>query len=665
MDKSIKGNLCKGLRACGIPKLQTHQILNIVEKWYDSSGPDWTVARIKALKQWYETYLTGKPEAPDWFRRSKSKLPLGIWRWVFNLPTAKALAVLSCGTVFYEKTVSGAQKEKFLKGLSGGNPNYEVISSLERRVNQLRSEMGGTGPWDSFVPPDLREHGLREIPLPTLFDMNGSIPIMGGHKLVRPECRLGDALKALELSWDSIPQVTFDFLDSQNLLGFMPMKVLGNEYQLELDRKRSSTVGRIGVIQEPELKARIVANPNRVTQVTLDPLKDLYMRTARKLPSDCTHNQKEGVEWVQAHLKQGIELAGSDMTSASDLLDLESCLKLVDAVYGFNTIPSYPEFRQYFIEVSKSEWVCPWLPELGGHVHWNHGDPLGTGPSFGLLTLTNNAAGFVAVLHTPELRGNGNIVPTDYFRVIGDDIIMDARIEPVYTRVIEALGGEINHSKTLKSDRVAEFAGHVITPNQDFLKRIKYLEPSDNSFMSYVSQLGDQAKYMLRPKQRQVYDLFKEVPGVAVDGPWMQDSYGVKLSERYQWYLEEVLPVLDREDPDLILTDYDLVLLEAKLSLEESGKTSDMDLIDPYLDDSGYRPEQVTKSFKSNGDPRLTNGKTLLDALYEHVERGSITPFSLWRKQQISQTSSLEEQFEDSDQCEISQSQLEDDGLDR
>lgn len=659
MDKTIRNNLCKGLRACGIPKSQTHQLLNIVEKWYDSSGPEWTVSRIKALRQWYETSLAGNPVAPKWFRRSKEGLPIGIWKWVFDLPTAKALGVLSLDTVFYEKEVSETQKEKFLKGLRGGNPDPERVQALE----QLASRFSESVHLNLIVPKYLRDHGLSSIPLPTLFDMNGSVPFMGGHSTMRPNGSLGDALKALELSWDDLPQVTFDFLDSMNLLGFMPMKVLGNEYQLELDRKRSSVVGRIGVIQEPELKARIVANPNRVLQVTLDPLKELYMRTARALPSDCTHDQKSGLQWVQAMLRQGCELAGSDMTSASDLLDLESCLRLCDAMYGFSAIDRYSEFRDYFLEVSRSEWYCPFLQK---NVRWAHGDPLGTGPSFGLLTLTNNAVGLISTCMATAkgLIEPGDTVNQPLFRVIGDDIIMDARLESFYTKCIEVLGGEINHQKTLKSDKVAEFAGHVVTPQQIYLKRYKYTEPSDNSFMSYVSQLGDQAKYMLRPKQRQVYSIFKEVPGIVVEGPWMQDSYGVKLSERYQWYLEEVKPVLDREDPDLKLQDYDLVQLEAKLALAESGKTSDIDLVDPYLDDAGYQPAQVTNSFRIGGDPRLTHGQTLLDALYKHVEQGSITPFTEWREQQLCQTSPHEGQLGQASSARTNSPELDDDDFD-
>lgn len=630
MKKIIQDNLCKGLRAIGIPKKQAHQILDVVRKWERESGPEWTNSRIKDLRQWYESCLAGDPTPPKWFKHSKEGYPLGIWKWVFELPKAKALGVLSLNTVFIADKFLESQKEKFLHALEGNksqNPAFLRNMVVPRLVGF----------------PTFRE--MPEIRFPTLFDMNGSIPVHECRSSVRPNEQLGLALKALRSSWESVPQVTFDFLDSQGLLDYMPMSVVGNAYQLELDRPHDRCVGRVSVLQQPQLKARVVGNPNRILQVTLEPLKEVYMTTLKKLPTDVTHNQELGVTWVQAQLRQGYTLAGSDLTSASDLLDVRLCLELVDKTFGFQKISGYKEYEEYFYEVSRSTW---WCPALNREVQWKQGDVLGTGPSFGLLSLTNNAA---AIISSYQAINDG-VLPKETkvgncFRVVGDDIVMRSEIEPYYYKIIEALGGEINHSKTLKSDKVAEFAGKVITPDTSYLKAIKYSEPSDKSFMTYMAQLGDQAKYLLKPKQRKVYNLLKEVPGILVDGPWIQDSYGIPLSARYSWYLQEVEPALSRVEPDLKLEDYSLLLLKAQLSLEEAGNlemSENISFDEPFLAE-GYLPSEVTPAFKVGGDPRLTDGKSMLDVLYPHVERLDITPFEDWLKEQ-SLTTSVQEELE-------------------
>jgi len=617
MEKSIKDNLCKGLRACGIPVKQSHQILNTVEKWESNNGPSWTVSRIKALRQWYESSLAGDPKPPEWFKHSKDGYPLGIWNWVFRLPTQKALGVLSLSTVFYEKTLSPDQKEKFLHGLSGGTT--QSLTSLEEIYDRL-----GPRP---YLVRNLPKR-MPEIPLPTLFDMNGSVPFNQGRSTVRPDGKLGSALEAMVQSWKDIPEATFEFLGREGLWGYAPLSILGNEYALELSRKRTSVVGRIGIIQEPELKARVVANPNRITQVTLDPLKQIFMESARLLPTDVTFRQEEGVRWCQEQLAAGVTLAGSDLTSASDLINLECSLNLVDHIFGFSRIQGYEDHVSYFEEISRGRW---YFPPLDCYVQWRSGDPLGTGPSFGLLTLTNNAAALLSL----AMAKDGGAIPREMkarecFRVVGDDIIMRAEMSPYYTQVINLLGGEINHSKTIESDKVAEFAGRVITPTSCFLKKVKYSEPSDNSFMSYMSQLGQQAQYFLKPKQRRVWKHLAEVPGVVVDGPWMQDSYGISFMERYQWYLEEVQPALCREDPDIDLEPYSMALLRAKLSLDEAGRSADRNDFVPFSSDS-YQESAVTTQFRSGGDPRTPKGMSLVDSLNRSIELGHIKTFSEWK----------------------------------
>lgn len=625
--KNIQRDLCKGIRAVGIPKKQALTIVNQMIKWVNCNGVEWTNSRIKDYRQWYETYLAGHPQPPKWFKKTRTNMPTGIFGYVFKLSKAKALGVLACNTAFLLEKASDTQIKKFEKALEG--------NGFKGVVKPYKNSLG----WGvKLLKPNTKiPRRLDSIESPTIFDMTGSCPVEEGQRTLRPNGNKGIALKALEDSWRAIPQVTFDFLDRMDMLDYMPLSVLGNAYQLELDRPRSSIVGRVSFLQQAQCKLRTVGNPNRVLQVTLEPLKKLYMGLAKSLKTDVTFDQESGIAWVQQQLKAGVTLAGSDMTSASDLLEVKSCLNLVTELFDLSRIEHYPEFVDYFYKVSRSKW---WCPDLGREVSWKQGNVLGTGPSFGLLTLTNNSLGLLAYLFAQSKNDlSKDLKPEDTFRVVGDDIIMRAEMAPYYTFLVEKYGGEINHSKTLTSKIVAEFAGRIITADNCYLKAIKYKDPSDNSFMSYISQLGPQAKYFLKPKQRQVFERLKEVPGIAVPGPFLGDSYGLSFVDRYNWYLEEVQPLFERIEPDRTTSIMGLELLKAQVQLEAEGRERNdprsswntEDYVSPFFPED-YLSSETNASFKIGGDPRLTNGKTVLDSFYEKVvENEDFKDFSSWK----------------------------------
>jgi hypothetical protein len=667
MENSIRGSMCKGLRACGIPKPQTHVILNTIEKWYDGSGKEWCNDRIKALRQWYESYLAGKPTPPDWFEHTKSNLPKGIWKWVFNLSPEKALGVLSLNTCLFESQLTPKQLDKFVSGLQEG----PKASRAEFR--EFYEAILDRGCLRQFVPGYFRKAGIREPEAPTILDMNGACPVQYGQKSFRPESKLGPAEKVFEDTWMCVPQRTLDFIDDitglhpdrwpERANSWLPEWFYGST-RSRLTRRNSFDptfgVGRIGVIQEPELKARIVANPNRVVQVTLDPLRDLYLDICSRIPSACIHNQDEGVEWVRKHLEMGHTIDGFDLSSASDKLDLDLCLDLIDYCFDLRTDFSYTLYEDYFRDISRMSW---YFPQQDRYVRWEQGDPLGTGPSIGILTLANVCAAYIAVsldyyrAHCLEYDKLSDAIlwtaveghpRFDSFRIIGDDVAMLHTSVPDYIGVIKDLGGSINLTKTLSSNQVAEFAGRVILPDRALMKRIPYKNPSDYSFMSYMSALGDSAKYFLKPHQREMYEKFKYIPGYVVEGPWIRDSYGISLTLRYQWYLEVVQPVLQQEDPDLIKVDYEQVLLRALFSrlekIPNSSRIGDvskdilslankegiinLELLCPRGDD--FPSSSVTPTFRSGGDPRRYRMKTLLEVLKQASNDHRFIPFDEW-----------------------------------
>lgn len=618
MDISIKNNLCKGLRGCGVPKKETHELVNTIIKWYDSCGAQWTVDRLKALKQWYESILAGDPAPPSWCKHTKDLNPVGIWSRVFSYRNpAKVLAVLSAGTIFKSKEITPPQREKFLNALNAG--------ALEQRPDLTRFEYGKR----------IRIPDLTGRLLPPSFDCitGNSIPISeeDGKVYITPKSRKGqpkmsksqiEHLKernkviAYCESWANVPVATLEYLRRERALDQVPPALLtegGYQGLFAVTDAQISQAGAIGCIQEPGLKARWIANPNRIAQHYTGPLGDHWYSILKQLPTDCTFDQSKGVQWVQEKLSQGVTLAGADLSSATDLLDRQTCLEVICKTYlGRSwdnpadwTLPvekSYRSAVDHFMQLSSMEWVYP----EGGTVSWDRGQPLGTYPSFAMLGLTNNACGIQAC------REAG--IPLDSFRVIGDDIIMDSRALESYCNLVESFGGVINHSKTLTSSQCAEFAGRVITSDREMQKTVKYKDMSDNSFMQIVSDLGEQAKSLLRPRQRKQYEEFKFVPGIVVDGPYPKNSFGIPLELRYAWYLLESGLSQERVIPEKEKLDSWQFGQKIYYTLAEEGRLSDFEWSVPYTFSDDFQ-SSLASAVAHKGDPRLRNGKTCLEAL--------------------------------------------------
>ena len=602
MNKIMQTNLCKSIRACGLPRRESLIIVNTIVKWYDSSGPEWTNQRLKDLKQWYETTLAGAPEPPPWFRHGKDNLPLGIWSYLWKAKNpSKVLAVLSANTLFKEKSLSQTQRNKFLSALAGNGlkdslpGNFTATLGILEEIEHL---------------PKIRVTSLEEK-LPTLDCITASvIPVHDTEAL--HVSTYADRVQAFRQSWQSVPDATLQFLDDTDHLDWIPVERMGG-FGLDIIPK-TEVVGRIGLIQEPALKLRAVANPNRVSQAFCEPLARIWEQVIKSLPTDCTYNQERGVRWVQTQLKSGISLSGSDLTSATDLLSLEGSLAFAKSYLHFqdeDVLYKYRMHVKHFKSLSRGLWFMKDEPN-NRFVKWEQGQPLGLSPSFRLLAIVNNSLGLIAAY----LAGIDN--PFDAFRVIGDDIIMKTEMASNYNRLVTSIGGEINLSKTLESNQVAEFAGRVILPNYVSLKTYKFKDPSDTNFMSYVSNLGLQSKGLLRPRQRKVFEAFKYVPGFVVPGPWVQDSYGEPLSTRLGWYLT-ASGLDDRPlDPDPKVETTEQMLLKLQLSRPDSSyEMWDLPWPISQEEEDAYLASEFSTEARPSGDPRLANGKSTLQVLEE------------------------------------------------
>jgi len=617
MKVPIKNCLCKTYRAAGLPKDKALALVDLVDKWYRSNGVEWTVERMKSLHHWYITKLGGVPNIPSWVAH-KNGSPKGPFKWAFQMKNIdKALIVLSAHTVFFNETVTKTQLIKLEQGLRS------------EKVPGIREWKG-----QKITVPKLTYSS------PTLDCLTGvSIPV--GKRVIRLNrpCKWEDAAEAYMQSWLLVPGEVETFLRRADLTKHGPKYL-----QTVLDQ----AVGTMSCLQEPSLKARWISNPNRIAQHFLEPLGlEWSKQLQRHFPiNDCTTKQLAGAEWAMDKLRKGVTLAAVDLTSATDKLNLEPCLDIVHSVYYGATISSqsskqlwqdnpdgnrYLAAVDYFTSISRGRWLF-----RGEACKWDVGWPLGTKPSFPLLGSVNCIC---ASLACRDVR----LDPKDSFRVLGDDLIIDAKAAERYQNRISRLGGVVNPSKTFSSAKAVEFAGLVIDRQSLHLKRVKARDVSDNTFMLLMSCCGEQAKWLLKPRQRRVWDELKYVPGVVVEGNFPRHSLGEPLSLRYEWYLRHVDNPNKDKDEDKVSPQQmavQLVLALKKRAIQQS----------PSDEIASYQNQQITEfvipqdiwegvqpsltalsKVKRSGDPRLVNGVTALMGAESILEKDTYVPYHTFK----------------------------------
>lgn len=638
ITSSDKACICKTARAVGSPKKLAHRLTNQFTNWIRDNGIEWAISREKEMKLWYLNRLSEDHHIPDWVAHDKNGLPVGVYREIFKMKnTARALALLSLGSMFKWKSgrFSQAQTNKFLGG----------ILALDKPVSRedLRSDKffetygwrwtftedlsGQFKPWPVLSVQainywkgkgrpaiDWSKYNHLKQKVASIFDPDrlgpvvpeyyrGSLPERDDKNHGRRVTSIQDARKFLDQDLrQNFPMSVAVYLHNLNRDDLVPEihwsgGVPGYGELVNL----ANNHGRLVLIQEPFLKPRAVGNPNRILQYYLEPLAEFFTLIGSS-EGNSLRDQEKGKRWAQAKLREGVELACSDLTSASDLFDFDKVIEWMQEEYHLDEMMDSETWENFRIHMalfkdSTKNWVFnpqildEYAPNKEHLISWRKGWCLGTRASFGYLTLAN-------MMCARRACRDAGVPYEDTFRIVGDDIVMISEIEPYYKKYILELGGSINETKTMRSSKVAEFAGSIITPNYIMPKNLKFKSfTTDHSNeavnvlrTSYASVydifrltdlVGDQALGLLNKRQRKLYHQYKMVPGVAVSGPWSQNSHGEPLSKRVH-YAETILEP-NKPDKDIQETTQEMSLLKA--SLQESPLLRDIPVLEGQADE--------------------------------------------------------------------------------
>jgi hypothetical protein len=253
-----------------------------------------------------------------------------------------------------------------------------------------------------------------------------------------------------------------------------------------------NSVGKIGFIQEPGMKLRAVANPGRIYQCALRPLGDSLFNMLKELPWDCTFDQKKAIPFIQNRLKNGL-CHSVDLTGATDYFPLDLQKQVLNVLFQKDKYG----YKDLFYSISRGNWLYK-----DSSIRWTKGQPLGLYPSFPAFAITHGILLFAL---------NGFKHDHQFF-VLGDDVvILDDNLYNSYMSVMESLECPISASKSISSQKIAEFAGKIVS-TEDVVLQLKWRPTSDDSFLDTMRNLGPPALKLMRPRQKKVCKLLWEVP---------------------------------------------------------------------------------------------------------------------------------------------------------
>jgi hypothetical protein len=279
------------LRKHGLDSIQCGRIKAYLDRISLSSGPEFTVSRLKVLKMWYLAKLGGSViDTPGIsFRKN---LPKGPLRPIFV--NKKPKSVLTLLTLLYTGYVS------------------ERVTELQfRKFRESVERQPGPDLFIPFLKEVALENRMQNFKLLTYrsYQFNGTKRSPASFNTTAPNFieRLKDDFQCKGVR---------DILDDQTCCDVMADSLDDIWYPLNFEVDEidpDPSVGRISVIQERGLKARFIANPKLSFQIGLRSLGYNLFALLRTLPWDCTYDQQKGIDWGQTQLKEGKRLYSVDI----------------------------------------------------------------------------------------------------------------------------------------------------------------------------------------------------------------------------------------------------------------------------------------------------------------------------------------------------------------
>jgi hypothetical protein len=442
-----------------------------IEQWDNANGSEWTVKRLKTLKDHFIHLIAGIPFEKEWiaYRGGVPKGPFGqLFTLGFKNPK-RCLSVLNSYMAYK-------------------SPSIDKIKDVFQNISLQQ-----TKDVQDFCKAEFWDIGAR---LPRLFAMRKLFKELTVEN-IKPSISA-----SLNTSKPFVKKTEVDdvqWLDSLKYTSrkVLPTDALSHNFYAKETLNVEKYGGELVVLPEKGNKARVIALPHAELQIFLKPLHDTLSKCLQLLEADCTHDQIKGAKFAQDALKSGKTVHSVDLSAATDRFPL---FLQVATLRKLNNDPHAINWASIFERSAKLLWSSP-----VGDIAYGAGQPMGLYGSFNLFALTHHAV----LQRVKEATG----VKTDCYRILGDDIVItDDKVAAEYKLYMQSIGVTVSPSKTITSNTVAEFAGFVIT-KKSLMKAAKpvdlgltvdnminYIHTMGcNPFKSKLKDLGDLLVYLPTP----------------------------------------------------------------------------------------------------------------------------------------------------------------------
>jgi len=570
--------LISRLRACGIASALATQLVAQFQKWRRDSKDEWTCKHIKDLKVDLIHHMAGQPPVSSWIERRKDGVtpsgPFGAL-WALSRNPRKRFTALNAMNIYtslvYDPSsedvkITPTQAKKFVEAVHRPRPSEAAEKLFGSLLEVCPLEFEGE-------PPAFRAEPLLDIPIKPY--KRSPVPSRGlvPKQQVFPRCltmlSLAPSFYAKHhILLDSALGSVRDLIPVDNSPGAKAIRegdsipVILNKMTLNLrldgfsEAPTDAIVGKVSFIQDSGYKLRHVFVTNELVQIASLPLQSFLMKQLKVQIHDATHNQDAGVEYVQDHLRRGFTAHCFDLTNCSDNLPRSFQIQL------FRKLGLDESWVQWFSDICSSLWeiddrLPPVLPDgknkkgldnplLPSSARYHNpkrvlrmrmrvGQQLGFGPSFPAFALLHHA--IVQALFAKLGK------PRRYI-ILGDDIVIfDDEVAKLYLYTMSVFGIPVSMAKSIESNRLAEFAGRVILPDQVICSYKWRGRCSDSNFLDIARNLGPRSLRLLRPRQRFIAEVMGWIPEPFGLG-W--NPNGLSFSERLK-ATEELWTLLEME----------------------------------------------------------------------------------------------------------------------